>query len=300
MKILKRFGAVLALLLCFAPRILHAQELPAAWTFPAAWESWSFFDPTNWSSDKGFPALSFTNIDGVQRGDISTGHALLVDTTNASPARLQYNMVETGGATNLTIGMGAITFWFSPNSWASASTNGTGPGTWAELFSVGQWTTNASYGYWGFSTDPGGTNLYFASQNNTGSNAIYLSAPITWNTNEWHFIAMSYSATNTALYLDGFPATNGPGVTVLPGTNAITNGFFVGSDSTGFAQSRGQFDDIYTFENPIDADDAENIYDGQFYDFFLNPYNMRLSLHQPGTVVHKQFEFDGKYSFDFQ
>src|SRR6185437_9592268 len=273
MKILKRLGVVLALILCFTSSVLHAQELPPEWTFPGAWESWSFFDVTNWSSDKGFPALSFTNIYGVQRGDISTEYAAAVDTTNSSPARLQYKMVETGEATNLTIGLGAVTFWIAPNSWASASTNGAGPGAWAELFSVGQWTTNASYGYWGLSIDAGATNIYFAAQNGTGSNAVYLSAPIEWNTNEWHFIALSYSTTNTALYLDGLLATNGPGLTVLPGTNAITNGFFIGSDSTGFEQSRCMFDDVYTFPNPINADDAENIYDEQFYDFFLNPYN---------------------------
>jgi hypothetical protein len=265
---------IVMLFLCITPKILHAQELPPTWTFPAAWESWSFLDLTNWSSDKGFPARSFTNITGVLRGDIGTEYAAVVDTTNSSPARLQYNVVETGNVTNLTLGLGAITFWFAPGSWASASTNGTGPGAWAELFSVGQWTTNASYGYWGLFLSPGGTNIYFASQNNTGSNAVYLSATIAWNTNEWHFIALSYSATNTALYLDGFLATNGAGLTVLPGTNVITNGFFIGSDSTGFEQSRGLFDDIYTFGNPIDADDAENIYDSQFYDFFLNPYNV--------------------------
>lgn len=278
MKFPKRLSAILLPLLCFASGILHAQQLPPAWMFPPAWESWSFFDSTNWSSDNGFPALSFTNIAGVQRGDVSTEYAVVVDATNVIPARLQYNVVETNGATNLTIGVGAVTFWVTPDGWASASTNGTGPSVWAELFSVGQWTTNASYGYWGLSLDAGGTNIYFAAQNSTGSNAVYLSAPIAWNTNEWHFVALSYSATNTALYLDGLLATNGSGLTVLPSANVITNGFFIGSDSTGFEQSRCMFDDVYTFPNPITADDAENIYDNQFFDFYLSPYN---NLDQP-------------------
>ena len=272
---LKRtIAAVIALLvLCVFDLTLRAQSLPPEWDFPTAFNAWSFFDTTNWTSDKGILPVTFTNITGALRGDINTDDALVIDATNNVPARLQYNVVETNGFTNLTVNTGAITFWFAPNSWASASTNGSGPGAWAELFSVGQWTTNASRGYWGLSLDPGGTNIYFASQNGTGSNAVYIFAPIAWNTNDWHFIEVSYSATNTALYLDGFLATNGPGLTVLPGTNAITNGFFVGSDSTGFAQSRGLFDDIYTYGSPISADDAVNIYYSQFYEFFLNPYN---------------------------
>lgn len=232
-------------------------------------------DPTNWPSDNSYLPLSFTNISGSPfQGDISTRYALMVDTTNAIPAQLRYNLVETNGATNLTLDVGSVTFWFSAASWASASTNGTGPGAWAELLSVGQWTTNASFGYWGLSIDPGGTNVYFASQDNTGSNATYLSVPITWNTNEWHFIGLTYSATNSALYLDGKIATNGVGVTVLPGASVLTNGFFIGSDKNGFAQARGLFDDIYTFGSSLTRTDMVNIYGSQAYDYFLNPYNI--------------------------
>ncbi|HWD91716.1 MAG TPA: LamG domain-containing protein [Verrucomicrobiae bacterium] len=251
--------------------------MPPLWTFPTSLDSWSFPDLTNWTSDNGYAPVSFTNLSSLQCGDISTKYALVLDMTNVIPARLQYRVVETNGATNLTLGLGAVSFWFAPHSWASASTNGTGPGAWAELLSVGQWKTNASYGYWGLSVDPGGTNIYFASQNSTGSNVAYLSAPVTWNTNEWHFIAMSYSATNTALYLDGELITTGSGVSVLPPTNVLANGFSVGSDAAGLAQSRGMFDDIYSFDHPLDSSDVENIYGDQYYEFFLNPYNYNYS-----------------------
>ena len=57
--------------------------------------------------------------------------------------------------------------------------------------------------------------------------------PISWTTNYFHFIALTYSPTNTALYLDGVLATNGPGVTVYPGPDVLTNGFIIGSDNNG-------------------------------------------------------------------
>ncbi|HXT10732.1 MAG TPA: alpha/beta hydrolase [Candidatus Angelobacter sp.] len=265
----------LALLLGLLPGILRAQSPPSDnWTFPTNLDSWSFLDLTNWTSDDGYAPISFTNIISTHRGDIKSDFSLVVDTTNTIPAWLHYKTIQvTNSVTNLTLNSGAITFWFSSASWASASTNGTGPGQWAELLSVGQWTTNASIGYWGLFLDPGATNIYFASQDGHGSNALYLSASISWNTNEWHFIVLTYSATNSALYLDDILATNGPGIAVLPGTNATANGFFIGSDSTGLEQARGMFDDIYTFANPINSNDVEHIYDSQYYDFFLNPYN---------------------------
>ena len=268
-------GVMLAVL-CLFPQRLIAQLTPpgGGWTFPTNLNAWTFADVTNWTSDNGYAPLSFTNIIGLQyRGDMSTKYALQLDTTNTTPAFLHYNLIETN-ATNLTLDVGSITFWLSPASWASASlTNGTGPGVWAELLSVGQWTTNASFGYWGLSMDPGGTNIYFASQTNNGTAVTYLSVPIAWSTNEWHFIGLTYSSSNSALYLDGKLAATGSNVTIFPAPNALTNGFFIGSGPTGFSQSRALFDDIYTFGNALSDTDMENIYNEEYFDIFLNPNN---------------------------
>ena len=88
----------------------------------------------------------------------------------------------------------------------------------------------------------------------------YLSAPIEWNVGAWHQIVLTYSATNSALYLDGQPATNGPGVTCWPGADALTNGFFIGSDPTGEAQMHGVMDDLEILAYPLDADTISNDY----------------------------------------
>ena len=71
--------------------------------------------------------------------------------------------------------------------------------------------------------------------------------------NYWHLIALTYSATNTALFLDGVLATNGPGITSWPGTNVLAGGFFIGSDSNGVIQAQGAFDDLYTYNVPLDT-----------------------------------------------
>ena len=235
---------------------------------PPPWlDYWSFSDTNTWGSDAGHAPVSFTNLAGSLLGD---GTALDLNSTNA--AWLRYKVNENGGATNLTVDRGSVMLWFVP-SWAGTNLDGTGPGDWGRLIEVGSYTTNAAYGWWSLYLDPAGVNLYFAAQTNDGSGALYLSVPIAWTTNDWHMIVLTYCATNTALYLDGELATNGPGVSYWPGPTVLTNGFFIGSASNGLAQARGLFDDLSTYNFPLDADTISSTYFffSIFYD--LNPYN---------------------------
>jgi hypothetical protein len=209
--------------------------------------TWSFSD-TNWLT-RSYPPMAFTNIANVPGGN---GNALEIDSTNA--AFLQYHVVETNGVTNLLVDHGSLMFWFRPNwsSWSSTNLGG-GPGDWSRLIEAGAYTTNASYGWWSVYLDPGATNLYFSAQTNDGSQATYLSVPISWTNNVWHLIALTYSPTNTALYLDGALATNSSaGVSYYPDSNVLTNGFYIGSQGNGLAQAHGDFDDLTTYNYQID------------------------------------------------
>lgn len=274
-KLLKPLGAALGVLLCLAPGMLRAQTPPGdGWTFPVSLDSFSFEDVSNWTSDSGVAPVSFSNIVGVaHEGDINSDYALLVDSTN--PAWLTFALTNQT-VTNLMLPAGSLTLWVAPADWASASTNGTGPGTRAELLSAGQWTTNASIGYWGLSISPDGNNLIFSAQTNSGdgATATYLTAPISWNTNEWHSVGLVWSETNSAMYLEGQLVTNGADVAVLPGPS-VTN-MSIGSDSLGSSQSRCLLDDIYTFGTNMDSTNMQNIFDSEYYEFFLNPYNASL------------------------
>ncbi len=231
-------------------------------------DSWSFSDTTNWTSDFGYAPVAFTNLNSSLLGD---GSALLLDSTNV--AFLQYNIIENDGTTNLTVDRGSVMFWFAP-TWAGTNQGGSGPGQWGRLIEAGTYTTNASYGWWSLYVDPEGANIYFAAQTNNGSQDIYLSAPIEWTTNRWHMLVLTYSATNSAIYVDGTLATNGSSVTYWPGADVLTNGFYIGSDSNGIAQARGMFDDLSTYNYPLDAatiSDAFNFFEGYYY---LNPENI--------------------------
>jgi hypothetical protein len=242
-------------------------------------DSWSFYDQTNWTSDLGDVPLSFTNLSSSRLGDADSD-SLVVDTN--LPAWLRFNVTETN-LTNLTVNVGSVAFWFAPGSWASTNVGGTGPGEYGRLFEAGAYTTNSSFGWWSIFVDPAGGNLYFATQTNDLSSNIttYISYPISWTNDYFHFVVLTYSPTNTALFLDGVLATNGPGVTVYPGPDVLTNGFCVGSDSSGVYQAHGLFNTVQTYGYPLDSNDVQALYN--WYDpyYIINPYN---STPQGGSV----------------
>jgi hypothetical protein len=215
-------------------------------------DTWSFADTNYWTSDLGYYPVSYTNISDSPLGP---GNSLDVDGTNAS--WLQYNVYEADGTTNLNIvSDGSLGFWFAPN-WASASdTNdlGTGPGVWSRLIEVGTYTTNASYGWWSLYMDDVGNNIYFSAQDANGDEADYLAAPVTFTSNNWHLIALTWSSTNTSLFVDGTCLTNGPGISVLPGMDVISNGFTIGSDiATGMLQMHGALNSLATYNYVLDS-----------------------------------------------
>jgi hypothetical protein len=211
-------------------------------------------------------------------GNIS-GFSMVLD--SADPAWLRFNLSETNGASNLTLTVGTVVMWVAPN-WASATTNqnGSGPGVWGRLLDVGAYSTNAT-GWWSLLLDSGGTNIYFGAQTNTGDAALttYLSAPIDWASNEWHFVALTYSTSNTALYLDGALSATGAVVSVYPGPEVTTNGFWIGSDSDGGSQLHGGIDDIYAFDSALNSTNIALLY-GYFHGLYgINPYNLKSALH---------------------
>ena len=232
--------------------------------------TWSFYDNTNWTGDKGQIPISFTNLAYSYLGDFSS---LVVDTN--VPARLNYNVYEPAtGATNLVVNAsGSVTFWFGPD-WSTADG---GPGEVAQLFDVGEWTTNASYGYWGFSIDQPGSNLWFVAQDNAGD-TYALATPISWTTNDFHYISLTYSSTNVSLYLDGQLATNDPGgLSIWPGSEVLSNGFYVGSDPTGNFQAHGLFNSLSTYGYVLDANTIQKIFNYEYGYDMINPFNYAMA-----------------------
>ena len=240
--------------------------------------SWTFGD-TNWLTGSGHSPIALTNIFNVPGGD---GNALLVDSPNA--AFLRYNVVESDGTTNLTLGTGSLVFWFSPD-WSSTNAGGTGPGACASLIQVGQYTTNASYGYWCLCIDPAGQNICFIGQTNNGSQATPLTAPIAWTNGSWHQITLTYSSSNSTLYLDGTLVTNGPAALFRPGPTALAHGFCIGSDTNGLEQAHGRFDDLATFNYPLTVQSVAGLWTlySVFYGVQVAHAQLVQAPSQPGT-----------------
>lgn len=257
---------VLSIMASLADVSLPGSSPPPDWL-----DYWMFTDTNTWADTYGTNAISWTNVVGSDLGDAT---AAFID--NPSGAWIQYPIYtaySTNGYTNLTVDTGSVAMWFAPN-WTSTNAGGTGPGQWGRLLEVGAYTTNASYGWWSLYIDPDGANIYFGAQTNDGSGISYLSAPIDWDiTNRWHYIVLTYCSTNTSLYLDGQLATTGSGMSIWPSSNVLSNGFLVGSDSTGVAQARGMFDDLATYNFPLDASTIGANFFTYKIVYYMNPAN---------------------------
>ena len=236
-------------------------------------DSWSFQDSVGWTDDLSNAPISFTNLSFSYLGD---GAALVINTN--LPAWLNYNIYQPGtGATNLIVnGPGSLVFWYAPASWSSTNYGGTGPGTWTQLIDVGEWTNDASIGYWGLSVDPAGENLWFSSQDGAG-NTYSLSTPIAWTTNYFHFIALTYCPTNVCIFIDGQLATNdSTGLNIWPGSAVLATGVFLGSDPDGLSAAQGSFNSVASYSYPLIANDAQAIYDWNSEFYMINPINVAM------------------------
>jgi len=263
------------ILLCSLAQAVYAQVPPPDGKFGptnAPLDSWSFSDHANWTSDLGYQPISFTNLNFSNLGN---GRSLVVDTN--VPAWLQYNVYEDDGTTNLPVDVGSVTFWFAAD-WSSTNdaNGGLGPQEYGRLLEIGGYTPDSSYGWWSIYVDDAGANIYFSAQTNDGSGNTYtLSAPIDWTTNYFHFVALTYSSTNVSLYLDGQLATNDPGgLSVWPGNDVLSNGFYIGSDSNGVLQAHGLFNTVATYNYPLASNDVQTIFNWDYTYYVISPWNI--------------------------
>jgi hypothetical protein len=261
---------LLMLLLFFAQAARADGLLPPGNYPPDPIASWSFQDTNFWTSDQDYAPISFSNISWSVLGD---GASLVVNAPG-SPAYLDYYIYEpTNGATNLVLNSsgGSLDFWYAPN-WSSGTNGGAGPGQWTQLIDVGEWSSDSSVGYFGLSVDPSGSNIVFISQDGAG-NSYSLSAPISWATNIFENVALTYSSTNVSLYLNGQLVTNDPGgLSVWP--PPTEQAVWFGSDTNGNEQAQGLFNSIQTYNVVLDTNDAQQIYEDQEWVYYMNPYDI--------------------------
>ncbi len=207
--------------------------------------------------------MSFANLTDVPDW---SGNAVEVD--NPNPAYLAYQSVEANGYANLAPWIGTIRFWFKPDWNSSTMNNGTGPGNEGRLIELGgqeRWLVVVSVV--SRLVDPGvqrrrhTVELRYPGQWQWSGVVTNVSAVISWTSNDWHQLVLTYGPGNSALFIDGQAVeTNGVGVSNFPDASALNGGFFIGSDNAGNNQARGQFDELETFNYPPSEDWVENNY----------------------------------------
>ncbi|HWD92518.1 MAG TPA: LamG-like jellyroll fold domain-containing protein [Verrucomicrobiae bacterium] len=208
--------------------------------------TWSFDNTNSFQADTGQLPILVTNVLGMP--SLFTNGVMLGGTNIAA---LAYRDTETNGMPNINYRFGTIRFWFAPN-WSSTN-GGTGPGNTAVLFDVGNFNATSNNSFWAMTVNSNGNNLAFTSASN-GVLATNVSTSISWQSNMWHEIGLTYDDSGTLLYVDGLPVANGAAITNVPGLTARSqSGIRIGSDDVGSHLASGIFDDLQIFNYPLDA-----------------------------------------------
>ncbi|MEI7728667.1 MAG: LamG-like jellyroll fold domain-containing protein [Verrucomicrobiota bacterium] len=156
---------------------------------------------------------------------------------------------------NINCRNGSVVFWFKPN-WNSGT--GGGPGTDARLLEMGGY--GVTEGWWCVGLNWAGDSLGFAFGTNgqvTGGATV---ENLTWQSNHWYQIVVSYSPSASAIYINGQLAATGSGVDAWPSAAArASGGLRVGIDSSGGQSPDGQFEELQTFNYPLSATEIANL-----------------------------------------
>ncbi len=200
------------------------------------------FDTTNWPGAQGQLPLTNTNLQLVTGVSSNALHI-----TNYT-SMLRYKLVESNGNTNLDMQNGTVRFWFKPN-WSSLDQGGKGPGSdFAQLVAVDPTTS----GWWGFYLGPDGISFTFEIAG-PGGHGFPILAPVSFLSNQWYQIAVTYSPSISVLYINGKMAATGDGVFAMPSFDRFT----VGNSHWGdFAN--GALDELETYDHPLSASEIDS------------------------------------------
>ena len=170
--------------------------------------------------------------------------------------------VDFTGRTNLASASGTIRFWFKPD-WAS----GSGPGATAVLAEIGAASGSQSVAVWSLQVSADGSTLSLVAQSDSGPVQL-LSTQISWQSGEWHLIALDYDSTGTALLLDAQWAAQTTSAIVIPARVGV---MALGGTLTGNVSAGGNLDELCTFDTPLDQTDLAFYYNANSQQAALGP-----------------------------
>jgi hypothetical protein len=202
-----------------------------------------------------------------------------------TPTRLAYREAETNGNANVNLAKGSVLFWHKPD-WSNTNSGGSGPGTESALLRVGIISN-----WWGINVTSNGAQLQFGACTN-GVSTNYIALGLTnWVSNVWHQVAITYSSTNTILYIDGQSVASGNGISRYPSAaHRSSGGLNVGSDSISSWMAFGQFEELETFNYVLSAGDILSSY--QAGDALIHPppvhnpaIGVRITRPRSGAII---------------
>src|SRR6185295_19383743 len=180
---------------------LTSDYLSTEWT-----EGWQYVRFSDMVVSDGGSIIITLGQDGS--GVVSANGLQLIG--HVAGARLAYQEAESNGLANINLANGTARFWFKPD-WTSASSGGSGPLAEASLLRVGD-----SQDWWAIYASTNGNQLKFGASTN-GVSTNFVTADLTnWVADTWHQVAVTYTPSNSALYLDGQIVATGTGVERFP------------------------------------------------------------------------------------
>jgi len=203
--------------------------------------------------------LTYALVPGLEGGAID-----MHDEQGYASRILSYRCVEPYANPNINLISGTVRFWFK-SPWNSVSHGGFGPATAGRLINIGEYSSPPTIGCWQLVFASSGDALKFAVSDNSGTpshliETAYLTIPGGIYANQWYQIAVTYTPTSIAIYVNGTaltPAPSGGLNSIVPPQSIRDLGFFIGSDTGGSQKSNGIFDFLETFNY---AKNATQIY----------------------------------------
>ncbi len=229
--------------------LFHLLVLSSAWSEPRQiWPPWPEASLGNYRWNQPlWPESRTLNEDSAAYAESWSGYSLRRDSlTTALPVVIPGGIVD--GRSRLAVETGAVRFWVSPN-WSSVSEKGegAGPGHFARLLELVNWSGAAPQTHWSLYVSEDGSAMYFSGVGKVGA-TDFLKAPIAFEAGEWWAVTVCYSPTNSALWLNDQLVAQGEGVAAPTAFDSASFGFVIGSDIGAANLAEAQFDDLTVFD----------------------------------------------------
>jgi len=206
-----------------------------------------------------------------------SGQAFVITNNSSTNYSQLVYPANTNGSNFFNPGNGTIRFWFQPN-WNTIDSS---EPTSAFTFLSTQESSSSGDDYWSFgiqnAVDGTGVSLITVGSSTNSreyyqeysfKSGAYNGVPVTFQSNLWYQMVLTYSPTNMALYTNGvllatacWPQCSngvymynvGLGNVFYPPASGLNNGFSIGSFQYGDQPVMGQLADLETFNYPLTA-----------------------------------------------